>query len=139
MTWKCALKVADVGLGFCRGWAQGRLGVKVIILGSIVLWAIGISQDYLKGVTECSKSRQYRSWPMSGIRKAHQTNKREIKYLHLPDTPLGSSCLSQCIRNACNLLKVIKAFLADIKRTMGVQAFMLVGYIVKDENPHSTM
>jgi len=24
------------------------------VLGSIVLWAIGISQDYLKGVTECN-------------------------------------------------------------------------------------
>jgi len=33
------------------------------------------------------------------------------------------------------LLKVIKAFLADIKRTMGVQAFMMVGYMGKDENP----
>jgi len=76
---------------------------------------------------------------MSGMRKAHQTNKRESKYLHLPDAPLGSSCLSQCIRNACNLLKVIKAFLDDIKRTMGVQAFMMVGYIGKDENPHSAM
>jgi len=47
--------------------------------------------------------------------------------------------LSPCIRNACKLPKVIKAFLADIKRTMDVQAFMMVGYMGKDENPHSAM
>jgi len=47
--------------------------------------------------------------------------------------------LYPCIRNARNLPKVIKKFLADIKRTMGVQAFMMVGYIGKDEDPHSTM
>jgi len=47
--------------------------------------------------------------------------------------------LFPCIRNARKLPKVIKAFLADIKRTMGVQAFMMVGYKGKDENPHSAM
>jgi len=90
----------------------------------------------LEGLSKEEK-QAIQSWPKSGMRKAHRMNKRESKYLHLPDTPLGSSCLSQCIRNSHNLPKVIKAFLADIKMTMGVQAFMLVGYIDKDENPHS--
>jgi len=35
--------VADMGLVFFQGWVWGRLG-------PIVLWVIGISQDYLKGV-----------------------------------------------------------------------------------------
>src|SRR5882672_6263190 len=42
--------------------------------------------------------------------------------------------LYPCIRNAQKLPKVIKNFLADIKRTMGVQSFMMVGYIGKDED-----
>src|SRR5882724_3209908 len=76
---------------------------------------------------------------MNGMRKAHLKNKRETKYLITPDSQLGSSFLSSCIRNACNLPKVVKAFLADIKRTMGVQAFMMVGYRGKNDDPHSTM
>ena len=47
--------------------------------------------------------------------------------------------LSPCIRNSHNLPKVIKHFLAYIKRTMSVQAFMMVGYIGPNEDPHSTM
>src|SRR5882724_5415641 len=76
---------------------------------------------------------------MNGMRKAHLKNKRESKYLITPDSRLGSSFLSPCIRNAQNLPKVIKAFLADIKRTMSVQAFMMVGYIGKNDDQHSTM
>jgi len=76
---------------------------------------------------------------MNGMRKAHLKNKRESKYLITPDSWLGSSFLSPCIRNAHNLPKVVKAFLADIKRTMGVQAFMMVGYTGKNDDPHSAM
>jgi len=76
---------------------------------------------------------------MNGMRKAHQTNKRESRYLILPDSPLFIFISIHVSEMPETFLKSSKKFLADIERTMGVQAFMMVGYIGKDEDPHSAM
>jgi len=54
---------------------------------------------------------------MNGMRKAHQMKKIESKYLLPPDSLLGFSSLPM-YQECRKILKVIKAFLADIKRTM---------------------
>jgi len=90
----------------------------------------------LEGLSK-RKGGRCRSWKMNGMRKAPRQTKEKVGISFFQPAHFDLH-LYPCIRNSQTFLSHQK-IPADIKRTMGVQAFMMVGYIGKDEDPHSTM
>ena len=75
----------------------------------------------------------YSAWLTSGTIKGHLRPKRKSE----PNPPTHRLPPLTILRNTKKLGSKVQSFLNGLNRTMGVKAFLMVGYMGDDDVPHT--